>query len=408
MKRTLIKTILLLAGLIIVVGTLVLTQILMNNIKHREAEILDLYAGVYEYYFSSFTLDNAERTADNSDFLLLLIDKITPSIDAPFIITDENDVPIQPYDAWSVNVDLSGIPEEKQAEYMQEYVYEMGSNYEPLLVKDRRGPDGKVIQKLYYTHSKLVDILRWFPGVTIILIISLVWFAYIAFNSSRKSEESLVWVGMAKEAAHQLGTPLSSLMAWIEIIRYGKDQPEQIEMTVPEMTKDIDRLNTIAKRFSKIGSVPDREERNLTEIVESVTRYFRTRLPHLGKKVDIRKELQNPVYAQINVDLIQWVIENLLKNAAEAIDDLTGTVTIKMKTDKDGKIIITISDTGKGMSKSIKKKVFKAGYSTKKRGWGLGLALTKRIIEDYHNGRVYIKETQPGVGTTFAIELEPK
>jgi hypothetical protein len=408
MKKTLIKTILLLAGVAIVVTTLFLTRSLTEKIKKREAQTLSLYVSMYEYYIGSLTLESTDPdgTGNDSDFLLLLIDEIIPSIDSPFILTDANDMPLPPYESWSLNIDLKDIPEDEQEEFMVRYVDKMKASYEPLLIKDRPGDDGKVMQKLYYTHSSLVDMLSWFPVAAIIVVLGLVWLAYTAFNSSRKSEESLVWVGMAKEAAHQLGTPLSSLMAWIEIIRFGKDEPEQIEMTIPEMTKDIERLNTIAKRFSKIGSVPDKEESNLTDLLEGVGRYFQTRLPHLGKQVDIRTDLESPVYAQINVDLIQWVFENLLKNAAEAIDDLSGTVEMKMFTEKGGKIKILVCDTGKGMTKRVKNRIFRAGFTTKKRGWGLGLALTKRIIEEYHDGRIYVKESQPGVGTTFAIELD--
>lgn len=409
MKSKILRTLLVLSGLAIIVATLTFTQILVVEIKEREAATLDLYVNIYEQYFSSFTLDDASvSTSDNSDFLQLLIEQVTPSLVAPFIITDENDIPIKPYESWSVNIDLSRIQEEDQEVFMKEYVEEMKEIYPPLLVRDRIGDGGKVIQKLYYTNSQLVDLLQWFPLSVLIVIFGLIWFGFIAFSNSKKSEESLVWVGMAKEAAHQLGTPLSSLMAWIEIIRYGADDPEQIEMTVPEMAKDIDRLNTIAKRFSKIGSIPDKEEVNLTEVLANVCRYFELRLPHLGKKIEITKDLESNVIANINVDLIEWVIENLLKNASEAIEDLNGIVHISMFTDKSQKINILVSDTGKGMSNRTKKKIFNAGFTTKTRGWGLGLALTKRIIEEYHNGKIHVKETQVGKGTTFAIALDIK
>jgi two-component sensor histidine kinase len=406
LNNTLIKTVLLIAGLTIVVGTLYLTQRLMEDIRTRETELLNLYADVHEYYLNSFTLDDADSGADNSEILFMLIEKMYPALNLPVITTDKDDIPIPPYDMWSMNIDLSDIPVDKQEEYMQEYVYEMGKKYNPLLQVDRQGGNEKVLQKIYYSDSELVAILQWFPIAVIVVIIGLLWFAYVALRNSRKSEESLVWVGMAKEAAHQLGTPLSSLMAWIEIIRYGKDEPEQIEMTIPEMTKDIERLNTIAKRFSKIGSIPDKEESNLTELIDNVCRYFELRLPHLGKKVDIQKDLQAQVKANINVDLLEWVIENLLKNASEAIEDLSGTVTIVMYKDSNDIIHIRVHDTGKGMTNRTKKRIFNAGFTTKKRGWGLGLALTKRIVEEYHNGKIYVKETQVGKGTTFAIELK--
>ncbi|MEI6090995.1 MAG: HAMP domain-containing sensor histidine kinase [bacterium] len=404
MKKNITKAVLFVIASVLIVATLLTTYNLSNTIQKREMNILDLYANIYEYYFKP-TNDIDLESSQNSDILLLLINDITPKIDNPFIFTDENDVPLEPYDIWSVNVGLEKVKEKDQKQYMIDYVAKMKRTYEPFLVKDGASDSAKVIQKLYYYHSSLVDRLRWFPLAALVIILGIIWIGYFAFSYFRKNTESLVWVGMAKEAAHQLGTPLSSLMAWIEIIKYGKDDPEQIEMTTIEMAKDIDRLNTIAKRFSKIGSKPELEIANVTEVLENICRYFEMRLPHLGRKIEIIRKLDKAVDIPINIELFAWVIENLLKNAAEAIEDVNGTVTIVMDSTIKNKLMIYIKDSGKGMSKANKNKVFNAGFTTKKRGWGLGLTLTKRIIEEYHDGKIFIKETAIGKGTTFAIEL---
>ncbi len=405
MKKNVTKAVLFIIAFALIVGSLLTTYNLSNTIQQREKNVLELYANIYEYYFKNIFNDLGSEGSQNSDILLLLIDDITPKIDNPFIFTDENDLPLEPYDIWSVNVGLEKIKKQDQKKYMLDYVAKMKRTYEPFLVKDGASDSAKVIQKLYYYHSSLVDRLRWFPLGALVIILGIIWIGYFAFSYFRKNEESRVWVGMAKEAAHQLGTPLSSMMAWVEILKYGKDDPEQIEMTAIEMTKDIDRLNTIAKRFSKIGSMPEKEIVNLTEVLENICRYFEMRLPHLGRKIEIIRDLNKVVEIPINTELFAWVIENLLKNAAEAIEDVNGTVTIEMDSATKNKVIIHIKDSGKGMSKSNKAKAFNAGFTTKKRGWGLGLTLTKRIIEEYHDGKIYIKETAIGKGTTFVIEL---
>eukprot|EP01107_Rhizomastix_libera_P002495 TRINITY_DN14337_c0_g1_i1.p1 TRINITY_DN14337_c0_g1~~TRINITY_DN14337_c0_g1_i1.p1 ORF type:complete len:242 (+),score=-22.42 TRINITY_DN14337_c0_g1_i1:549-1274(+) len=228
---------------------------------------------------------------------------------------------------------------------------------------------------------------------------------YMAFSNIRRNEQSKVWVGMAREAAHQLGTPLSSLLAWIEILRYSKENPDSIDETLSEMDKDISRLQIITTRFSKIGSKPELEELNLSELIENVCLYFEKRLPHLGRKVDIVRKIDKPVIANVNADLFAWVFENLLKNAAEAIEVKHGEITLSYGTFTKHKVIIYVKDTGKGMTKKLRRQIFYPGYTTKKRGWGLGLSLSKRIVEEYHSGKIYVKDSSPGKGTTFCIEI---
>ena len=213
---------------------------------------------------------------------------------------------------------------------------------------------------------------------------------------------------MAKEAAHQLGTPLSSLLAWLEIIKFSSDDPQAVTETASEMEKDIQRLNTIAIRFSKIGSTPDKELINISKLIDNVCNYYDKRLPHLGKKIEIIRSLDDRIFVEVNIDLFAWVIENLLKNAAEAIEEKTGQIYIFMRVIPNNKIFIFVKDTGKGMTQKLKRQLFTPGFTTKKRGWGLGLSLCKRIVEEYHDGKIYVKESIIGKGTTFAIEIPIK
>jgi hypothetical protein len=210
---------------------------------------------------------------------------------------------------------------------------------------------------------------------------------------------------MAKEAAHQLGTPLSSLLAWLEILQMGKDDPDSVVQTAQEMQRDVERLNVIANRFSKIGSQPKLEDVVLGDLVEHVCLYFETRLPNLGRRIRLTRDIAPDVQANVNTDLFQWVLENLIRNAVDAIERQDGAIHIVVTQRPRGGAMITVTDNGKGMTAVVRSKVFQPGFTTKRRGWGLGLSLSRRIVEEYHAGRIYVKETQPGTGTTFTVEL---
>ncbi|MCK5742206.1 MAG: HAMP domain-containing histidine kinase [Chlorobi bacterium] len=388
-----IKLFLALAGLILVTSVMMIAQHLVNQIVEREKHTINLYADLMK---SSLTNNS------NADDFSFLIETIMPSIKFPVILADVEDKAQYPYDMYSINVEIdSNMSFEEQTEFFNDYIEQMGTQYPPIEVKD---PSGLVLTKIYYSDSDLIYQLRWFPVLEILMVSVFVFIGYIAFSYVRRNEESKVWVGMAKEAAHQLGTPLSSLLAWIEIIKYDKDNPKLIVETVAEMENDVNRLNVIATRFSKIGSQPEKKIQNLYVIIETVCNYFEKRLPHLGRKIKIVRKLDPVVETNINIDLFQWVLENLLKNASEAIENKHGTVVLSLTT-IENKIIINVSDNGKGMTSQQKRKVFHPGYTTKKRGWGLGLSLCKRIVEEYHDGKIFVKESVPGKGTVFQIEL---
>lgn len=399
-----VKLIFAIIAFFIVVAVVMFTRSLVDELIQREKQAVELFAKVTEDF-----LDMVEKPDNTSDIdtYIFFIDEIqNRMINFPIVVTNELGQPYEPFEDWSLNLDFEpNLTIAEQRDKVLFMLKDMEANYIPILVNDK---EGKVISKVYYTHSELVDKLQFFPYIAIIIVAVFVVIGYISFSSSRDNEQSKVWVGMSKEAAHQLGTPLSSLLAWIEIIKFSSDDPQAVQETASEMEKDIQRLNTIATRFSKIGSNPEKENINLSKLIDNVCNYYDKRLPHLGKKIEIVRSLDDRMFADVNVDLFAWVIENLLKNAAESIEEKQGQIYIFMRVHPKKKIYIFVQDTGKGMTPKLKRQVFNPGFTTKRRGWGLGLSLCKRIVEDYHYGKIYIKETMPGKGTTFAIELPLK
>jgi two-component sensor histidine kinase len=255
---------------------------------------------------------------------------------------------------------------------------------------------------VYYEDSSTLKMLTYFPFIQLALIGAFVAFGYFSFSSARSSEQNQVWVGMAKETAHQLGTPITAIVAWIEHLRMIHEGNEETVEILDELNNDVSRLNLIADRFSKIGAIPELKKTNIYEELENMKNYMQRRAPRkmVFEFPGLAKE---PLYAQLNAPLFNWVTENLIRNALDAMGG-TGKISAKVSEEK-GFIIIDISDTGKGIPSNKLKTVFKPGYSTKKRGWGLGLSLAKRIIESYHSGKIFVKKSQVEAGTTFTIKL---
>ena len=255
---------------------------------------------------------------------------------------------------------------------------------------------------IFYSESRILTQLRYFPLVQFLLIGAFVLFGYLGFNSARRAEQNRVWVGMAKETAHQLGTPISAIIAWIEHLKLiGENQPEVIDVA-EELRNDVTRLELIADRFSKIGSSPKMDPVNAYEELDKTKRYMAKRAPR-KVKFDFPPFNEEPMLININPPLFEWVIENLLRNALDSMD---GTGTISAAVSEDASFVnIDISDTGKGIPPGKFKTVFQPGFTTKKRGWGLGLSLAKRIIEEYHSGRIFVQKSVEGEGTTFRIRL---
>jgi len=250
-----------------------------------------------------------------------------------------------------------------------------------------------------YDDSLMLKRLATYPYVQLGVVLIFVVVAIFALLTSKKAEQNKVWVGLSKETAHQLGTPISSLMAWTEVLKetYPND------MLIPEMEKDISRLQLVADRFSKIGSLPEPVPVSLNEVLTHVGDYMNKRT---SSKISIQRTFPNhEVIVRINASLFEWVIENLCKNAVDAIGEQPGTITLRLE-DTPQRAVIEVSDTGKGIRKKDIRNVFRPGFTTKSRGWGLGLSLAKRIVESYHHGKIWVKSSEPGVGTTFRIELK--
>jgi signal transduction histidine kinase len=256
--------------------------------------------------------------------------------------------------------------------------------------------DGIELNKIYYSDSNLLRQLHYYPYFQLGIVFLFILVSYFAFSVSRRAEQDQVWLGMSKETAHQLGTPISSLMAWLEILRETRNDPVLIE----ELEKDIRRLEKITARFSKIGSQPQLESQNLFDVLNNSVNYMKSRIPKTIEFSTVFPENET-IFIPINAELFEWVIENICKNAVDALGE-KGKIIITAGS-IHGSVFIDISDNGKGILKAHHKTVFNPGYTTKNRGWGLGLSLAKRIIEQYHQGRVFVKHSEPGIGTTFRI-----
>lgn len=260
-------------------------------------------------------------------------------------------------------------------------------------------------QYVFYGESSTITMLRYLPYLQFGLLAVFLALAYYTWTTVRRNEQSSLWIGMAREAAHQLGTPISSLMGWIALLRDNLDDEQNLNIT-HELSMDVMRLQKVAHRFNKIGSKPELKEMRLEPSLREVVRYMEVRKPRVGKQIRFIERIDTETKLNLNPDLFQWAIENLIKNALDALETNRDNPEISISTHKsDDQLIIEIGDTGKGIGKKFQKEIFQPGYSTKKRGWGLGLSLTRRIIEDYHGGHVFVASSAPGQGTVFRVEL---
>jgi signal transduction histidine kinase len=394
MKTTNFKIVLLVTALVIVAGMLFYSQNLIERLLRKEREIIDLYVKSIEYVASE------QSGAGDISFIF---DEIIRAIDFPMVLTDSANNPIQPLRTSARNIELdSTLTPQQQEEYLKRIIAELDEQHGPIRAMLN---DSTVLSVVHYGESELIRRLRWFPYIQFGLAGLFILVAYVGFSYIKRSEQSNIWVGMAKETAHQLGTPLSSLMGWLELLREHAAGNPSLNETIAEMSNDVERLNKVAARFSKIGSRPDLKEEDLAEVIQGVITYISRRLPTTGKTIDLAIVTPGVFRARINRELFEWVLENLMKNALDAIEEPTGRISFRIE--QSGKITtIDVSDTGKGIDPKHHKDVFRPGYSTKKRGWGLGLSLSKRIIEDYHKGKLFVKHSAVGAGTTFRIRLK--
>jgi signal transduction histidine kinase len=358
----------------------------------------------------------AEAMPPTQELNFILDEIIEPNqFSIPAIITDSTG---QRPRFWR-NVDVPDsvtrpVPDTTEAfETLIERKREMEATFEPLPIqvdlssgRGRRSAtsDRQLTQYLYYDESWLIQELRIFPWVQLLFVGVFVMVGYLGFSYIRQSEQSSLWMGMAREAAHQLGTPLSSLMGWVEMLRSSDLDADQRAETLDEIENDVERLRRIAARFSDIGSQPKLQRQNLVPVVLDTASYIRRRLPHRGQDVDLSVDLPSALEAEVNQELFAWVLENLLKNALDAIEDEQGQILVTGG-QSQGQVYLEVEDTGSGIPRSEWGNLFRPGYSTKQRGWGLGLSLARRVVETYHGGSLKLAASTVGEGSTFRIEL---
>jgi signal transduction histidine kinase len=392
-RSTNIKLTLVIVAILLVVATLFYTQILVKKLLTKEHEIADLYAKSLQYIATS-PIDQADYS--------FIFDEVLKTIDFPIILTDNQNNPIPPFYTTTRNVTIDTTKTEQlQEDYLRKLIIDFDATNLPIKVSLN---DTIVLQYVHFGESKIITELRWLPIIEIILASMFILLGYVGFSYIKRTEQSNIWVGMAKETAHQLGTPLSSVMGWIEMIKLQAESNPKLMETANEMENDLRRLQKVAERFSKIGSKPNLKEEQINQVIEYVISYFKRRLPQLGKNIEIVIENSINPTIKINRELFEWVIENLIKNSLDAIEQGTGKITFSIQ-EKGKSIFIEVHDTGKGIDPKIKNDIFRPGYSTKERGWGLGLSLSKRIIEAYHKGKLILLDSKPGKGTTFRIKL---
>lgn len=382
------KIVLVVMALGIVIGVLFYTQTIVEKLQERERQSADRYTKAFEYI-----VKDASLTGDYT-FAFSIIE----NIDFPILMTDPDLVPVS---SQNLSIDSSALSPEEIIREHERLRDEFAGVNPPIVVTYN---DTMVLNYVYYDESDLVKQLRALPYIEILVASMFILIGYIGFSYIKRSEQANIWVGMSKETAHQLGTPLSSLLGWLELLRGQRDRPEEMAQTLDEMEKDVSRLNRIALRFSKIGSKPQLDEQNLMDTIRKSADYYRRRTPQFGKKVEIIVPELPEVRARYNAELMEWVFENLIKNALDAMEQNEGRIEFFIQPGHRH-VTIDVRDTGKGMDQRMKKDIFRPGFSTKKRGWGLGLSLARRIVQDYHDGKLFVHETSPGKGTTFRIQL---
>lgn len=385
------KILLLVFAILIAALSLAYTNYLVGKISEVERNNAELWAKAQRSII--------EADSENSEFFEFLLYVINETTSVPVILTDDKGgiIAYRELDSTKTYFPEREPNKRHDPDYFENQLQLMNEQHEPIILELI---DGRV-QYVFYRDSQLLTELRYFPYIQLSIISLFLIIAYIAFSSSRKSEQNQVWVGMAKETAHQLGTPISSLLAWMELIkdRYNSED----DPIFKEMENDIERLELITDRFSKIGSSPVLEPHNLKEVVENYIEYLRKRT---STKITFIVEGIN-VEALLSVPLFEWVLENVCKNAVNAIGNKTGTITLIVSEGR-GVAFVDIKDNGAGIPKSKWETVFQPGYTTRKRGWGLGLSLTRRIVEHYHKGQIFVKESEMGTGSVFRIVLNLK
>jgi signal transduction histidine kinase len=367
--------------MLVLIISMLYTSYLATKLKEGEQKSVELYVKALE--------DLANSTDMESD--ISLSSQLTMDIKIPTILTDQHDNIIDSKN-FGINYDQDSLYIKKQLAKIKQ------DGYPPIVVNNPL-----VKQKVYYKNSLVYNMLTYFPYVQILLLSIFIAIGYLGLSAARKNEQNRLWVGMAKETAHQLGTPISAIIAWIEHLKTyteGKDKESEI---LTELRNDVTKLELVVDRFSKIGSVPVLSPYNIYTLLENVKVYMSKRSPRKIIYVFPDPAENKSIQVKVNKDLFSWVMENLIRNALDAMEG-NGMISCEVYS-SDQYVFIDLADTGKGMTSKQAKNAFNPGFTTKSRGWGLGLSLGRRIIDDYHGGRIFIKKTMPGKGTVFTIQL---
>lgn len=419
-------------------GSLIYNNYLVKKILRQERISVELWAKAIEFnarpihqqastrlLLLANSLEQTEGVPDSLVNELLEIESIRSSSDfvtdelilnedrnfeIPAVVVDSGDHPLEyNYPGMDTEIEYSfkNIPTHKidTPEKRAAMVAKLKGKNPP--IKIALGDESTSIQQyVYYGESRTVQLLRYFPYIQMGIMALLLGVGYTTYQSLKRTEQSNLWVGMAKEAAHQLGTPISSLFGWIHLFKDEYETDANAMNMISEIEKDVDRLSGVAERFGKIGSTPELQSMPIEPVLNGVISYLERRLPQLGKAVDVQKNLMANSSVKINPELFQWAVENLVKNAMDALKTIEHSPTISISSkETETHVIIDIKDSGIGIDTKHQKNVFRPGYSTKKRGWGLGLSLTKRIVEEYHSGKVFVHHSEPDKGTTMRISL---
>lgn len=381
-RKNLWKFNLAIAGVFIVLVTIAYTFYLGSRLK----EVLEINMENFADAYGSM-VQNMDDLDKDVNFQT---DVLQRNKNIPIIIVDELDSIVM-----SLNFSDTQV---NNSDYMRKQLERMkSSDRKPIIVDTLVG----VVNRVYYAPPFEYKLLSLLPLIILLLLATYIFVGYLGFSSSRASEQNRVWVGMARETAHQLGTPISAIMAWIEHLKITEVDEEQMDI-LAELEKDVSRLDLVADRFSKIGAEPSLDRMDVVELIRDTMEYMEKRAP---RKVEFKLLVNNdqPHYARVNKHLINWVVENLMRNALDAMGG-EGSISAVV-TEEANYVNIDIEDTGKGIPPGKLKTVFSPGYTTRKRGWGLGLSLAKRIVENYHQGKIFVKRSTPGEGTTFTVRL---
>ena len=372
-----------LIGIFLVIGLLSYTRYLSSELREDNREVVKLYAEIIA----------ATVKDDSNKNINFIFENIIKKVKFPIIQSDQDKNP-QLWTNLPENIDSDGD--------RLQMILSMDKINEPIpLIFNDKSSGPITFGYLHYGDSRLIQKIQIWTYIELLSIGLFIFFGFIGFSFIRNSEKQHIWVGMSRETAHQLGTPVSALLGWLDHL---KDDSSNIEKIIPELESDIERLQQVSRRFSKMGSIPEMEYFDLSERVEKVLSYLNRRIPTLGKKVELVNDITPDIKIRANGTLISWAIENLIRNSIDCIDDESGLIRISMS-QEEYKVKIRISDNGCGVPKKDWKNIFRPGFSTKKSGWGLGLSLCQRIINEVHNGEIYILESNIDSGTVFEINI---